>query len=227
MEYILDNENAEKMFQDLIQTIPAYKNGIVADSLNKSFPNCYKMNYGVSTDTLANMANKYKYNHVLSLKLWNKGWRETYILALMIEDSQICSPKQMDYWVKTAPSMEIIEQGVMHIFSKIDNRFQKCIEWSLEKKLNVKKAGLLLMGRLALIESKEFDSEFEVFLQDLAPLTKDSALHNQIINVIIRIAKRDNELFQLSKLHADSWTKLNNDASNRLAKAIIEELSYI
>lgn len=227
MEYILDNENAEKMFQDLIQTIPAYQNGIVADSLNRSFPNCYKMNYGLSTDILANLADRYKYNHVLSLKLWNKGWRETYILALMIEDKQVCSSNQMDYWVKTAPSMEILEQGVMHIFSKIDNRFQKSIEWSLEKKLNVKKTGLLLMSRLALVEPKEFDPQFETFLQDLTPLTKDKNLHNQIINVIIRIARRSDELFQLSKLHTDSWTKLNNDASNKLSKAVIEELSYI
>jgi hypothetical protein len=53
---------------------------------------------------------------LVALKLWNKKWRETMILATMLDEPSEVTEEQMDFWLRTADSIEIIEQMVFNLF---------------------------------------------------------------------------------------------------------------
>ena len=81
MDIILDNQETERKFQQILRLIKTKKNGDVSDLMNKKGIR-YKINWGVSIFELREIANQYEPDHVLALKLWNKDWRETMILSI-------------------------------------------------------------------------------------------------------------------------------------------------
>ena len=117
MDYLLDNPDAERMFQEILSKIKPLQNIEVVNSMQKRGVD-YKISFGVSIPLLSEMASGYENNHLLALKLWNKQWRETMILAMLIEEPDKVTENQMDFWVKNFQSTEIAEQAAMNLFSK-------------------------------------------------------------------------------------------------------------
>src|SRR5665648_234350 len=146
MDYLLDNPEAEQLFQEILSKIKPLQNIEVVNSMQKRGVD-YKVNLGVSIPLLQDMASDYEKNHLLALKLWNKQWRETMILAMLLEEPEKITENQMDFWVKNFQSIEIAEQAAMNLFSKTGFAYKKAFEYCLGKKLLVKIVGLLMIGR--------------------------------------------------------------------------------
>ena len=84
MEYLLDDPESEKVYQDLLRKLKLLQNGEVSDSMAQRGV-VYKLNLGASIVSIRQLAEKYQRNHVVALKLWNKQWRETMIMATLLE----------------------------------------------------------------------------------------------------------------------------------------------
>ena len=110
MDFILDNQETEKKFQQLIKVIRLRQSGEVSEAMNERGIS-YKMNWGVSLLDLREIAQSYDADHLLALKLWNKQWRETMILATLIDDPEAVTEEQMDFWTKSFENIEIAEQA--------------------------------------------------------------------------------------------------------------------
>jgi hypothetical protein len=72
--------------------------------------------------------------------LWNKQWRETMILATLLEEPDKVTGKQMDYWVKNFQTAEIAAQVVMNLFSKTGIALEKACEYCRWKNALVRKS---------------------------------------------------------------------------------------
>ncbi len=159
MDFILDNHETEKKFQQLIKVIRLRQSGEVAAAMNERGIT-YKMSWGVSLLDLREIAQSYEADHLLALKLWNKQWRETMILATLIDDPEEVTEEQMDFWTKSFENIEIAEQASTNLWVKSKFAFVKALEWCRGKKHLVRFTGVHLIGRLAITDKKAIDEMF-------------------------------------------------------------------
>jgi len=118
--------------------------------------------YGVSIPNLRKIVKEIGKSHKLAQKLWTINIRETQILASMIEDPEMVTEEQMEGWVKEFNYWEICDQCCMNLFEKTRFAYKKAIEWSSKEEEFVKRAGFVLMARLAVSDKKADDNKFEV-----------------------------------------------------------------
>ncbi len=223
MDYILDNPGVERIFQEILSKIKPLQNGEVVNSMVKRGVN-YKVNLGVSIPLLRQMASAYNKNHLLALKLWNKQWRETMILATLLEEPDKVTEDQMDFWVKNFHTVEIAEQAAMNLFSKTHFAYQKGYGYFLGKKLLVKIVGLLMIGRLALTDSEASDEKFDPFFELMPPLSKDPQLSMVFARVFIQIGLRNFALHETAVSHARILRTIEVKTAHENADHILGEL---
>jgi len=120
--------------------------------------------YGVSIPNLRAIAKEIGKDTGLALKLWDIDTRETRIIASMIHDPKDLTEDRADEWVEEFDYWEICDQVCMNLFEDVSFAYEKAIEWSSRKEEFVKRAGFVLMARLAVSDKKADDSRFEIFL---------------------------------------------------------------
>jgi hypothetical protein len=223
MEYLLDDPFSEKIYQELLRRVKPLQNGEVSDSMTKRGV-IYKLNLGASIISLQQLAGNYSPNHLVALKLWNKQWRETMILATLLEKPEEVTENQMDFWVRQIQQVEIAEQAAMNLFSKTPFAWEKAIEYCLAKKTLSKITGLLMMGRLALTDREADNEKFEAFLELFPPLAKDAQLSLVFRRVFVQIAMRNLDLYELALRQANLLLTLDSAVAQENARLLIEQL---
>jgi hypothetical protein len=185
----------------------------------------YKINWGASIISLREIASQYSPNHLLALKLWNKQWRETMILAAMLDVPKEVTEEQMDYWTKSLETTEIAEVLNTYLWVKTKFAFIKSLEWCRGKKHLVRFAGLHLMGRLALIEKSAMDELFEPFFDVLSPLAKDQNLKQVYYRSYLLLGMKSKTMNETAILFAKDLKNIDSEDSNSLADMILSELT--
>jgi hypothetical protein len=127
-DFISDDPETELIFRDILRKLKPLQNGDAATFMAKRGL-IYKVSFGASVIALQQLALNYEKNHIHALKLWNKQWRETMILATLLEEPDKVTGKQMDYWVKNFQTAEIAAQVVMNLFSKTGIVLEKACEY--------------------------------------------------------------------------------------------------
>ena len=224
MDFILDNQETEKKFQQIITLIKSRKNGEVADLMNAKGVK-YKMNWGVSIIDLRDIALQFEPNHLLALKLWNKQWRETMILATLIDVPDQVTEEQIDFWTKTFENTEIAEQSSANLWVKTKFAFIKALEWCRGKKHLVRYTGVHLIGRLAITKNSAIDEMFEPFFEELPTLAKDSALNTVLYRTIIVLGKRSKQLNHMSVELTRTLQLSDSENAAKLGEDLFEELT--
>jgi len=195
MDFILDDQETEKKFQKILMLIKSRKSGEVADLMTQKGIK-YKINWGVSIIELREIANQFEPDHLLALKLWNKQWRETMILATLIDEPKKVTEEQINFWTKTFENTEIAEQASANLWVNTKFAFVKAMEWCRGKKHIIRFTGVHLIGRLALTNKSAIDEMFEPFFEELPTLAKDSSLNIVFYRTIIALGKRSEYLNQ-------------------------------
>jgi hypothetical protein len=219
MEYLLDNGPEELQFQEIIKVIHLYKSGEVANNLNSRGLG-YKLNWGVSLMDLRNIAGTYAPSHLLALKLWNRQWRETMILATLLDEPQLVTEQQMDFWTKSFENSEIAEQASANLYWKSPYAYVKALEWCRGKKHYVRYTAIHLMGRLAMMDKKSPDEMFDPFAEELVILGRDAALSTVIERAAIIMAHRSGYLFTAVEALNTMLSESNHPVSMKLAESI-------
>ncbi|WP_372772984.1 DNA alkylation repair protein [Mangrovibacterium sp.] len=224
MDFLLDDPATEKTFQEIIAKVRLRKNGETVAQM-KSMGLNYKMNWGVSVIHLRELAKNYEKNHLLALKLWNKGWRETMILATLLEEPNVVTEEQMDYWTKSIETIELIEQAVANLFVHSKFAFVKAVEYCCGKKHLVRCAGLQLIGRLALVDKKAINEMFEPFFEKLVPLAKDPELGQIFYRTVLLMANRNAELRQSCIDFLGLVKEMEEEHPKNLANLLLEDIA--
>jgi 3-methyladenine DNA glycosylase AlkD len=185
-----------------------------------------KKTYGVSIPDLRKINKEIGTNHALALRLWEMDLRETRILASMIDDPKMVTKEQMEKWAKDFDYWEICDQCCMNLFEKTEFAYQKAIEWSSRDGEFVKRAGFVLMARLAVSDKGVQDRQFEQFLPIIKRESSDNRdLVKKAINWALRqIGKRNLNLNKKALKIAKEIQKISSKSAKWIASDAIREL---
>ena len=224
MDFILDNQDSEKNYQALLSKVKLLRNGDIADAMKRTGIE-YKMNWGVSLVILRQMAKEFEPDHILALKLWNKQWRETSILATLLDEPRKVTEEQMDFWTKTFESIEIAEIASTHLWVKSKFAFIKALEWCRGKKHLVRFTGIHLVGRLAITDKQAIDEMFEPYFDEFITLAKDKKLYTVLYRTIIALGTRSKYLNENSIELTKNLQLINSENAVKLGEELYEELT--
>ena len=195
MDILIDNPSVERDFKTILRRIQFLKSGDTVAQMKKLGLQ-YRINWGASIVSLRQLGKEYEPNHLLAMKLWNKQWRETMVLASLLEIPQEMPEEQMDFWTKSLPTIEIAEQLVMNLFVHSDFAYVKAMEYCVGKKHLVRYSGIQLAGRLAMVDKKAIDDMFEPFFSLFHALIKDEALTQPLVRTLTIFVNRSEDLRQ-------------------------------
>jgi len=119
---------------------------------------------GVSVARLRAIARRLGKDHRLAVELWLSGVHEARILASMLADPSVVSPRDMDRWVREVDSWDLCDQVCANLFERTPHARRKALLWSSRKQEFVRRAGFSLMARIAVSQKDLPDSAFSPML---------------------------------------------------------------
>lgn len=185
-----------------------------------------KKAYGVSIPDLRYLARGIGKDHELAGWLWINGAREARILASLVDEPEMVTEQQMEKWAADFDYWEICDQVCMNLFGKTSLVWQKAIEWSEREDESYKRAGFVLMTRIAISDKKASDEQFEVFFPLIIKHSVDQRnLVKKSVNWALRqIGKRNFKLNCRAIETAEEIQKMNSKAAKWVASHAIREL---
>ncbi len=128
---------------------------------------------GVSMPQLRALAKATGRDHELALSLWSTEIHDARILATLVDSPAAVTEEQMENWVTAFDSWDLCDQCVMNLFARTSCAERKAHEWSTRPEEFVKRAGFVIMARLASTERTTADAVFERFLAVIARESTD------------------------------------------------------
>lgn len=114
---------------------------------------------GVSIPSLQKIARHHRRDHDLALGLWQCGIHEARILAAMVDDPQLVSEAQAEQWVADFDSWDLCD-GVCDLFRETPFAWHKAYEWCGRDEEFVRRAGFVVIARMAVRAKGEPDARF-------------------------------------------------------------------
>lgn len=213
-------------FDDIIEKLKSISNPDAVEGMAR-FGITPENTFGVSIPNLRKIAKETKKNHALAQQLWESGFRETMILASMVDEVEMVTDEQMEEWVLDFDYWEICDQCCMNLFEKTGFAYEKAVEWSLRDEQFVKRAGFVLMARLAVSDKKADDSRFEQFFPMMLREADDERnFVKKAVNWALRqIGKRNLTLNEKAIETAMEIQKIDSKSARWIASDAIRELS--
>lgn len=182
--------------------------------------------FGIRIPELRKMAKKIRKNRELAHKLWELGYRETMILASMIDVPEQVTEEQLEKWVRDFNCWEICDQTIMNLFKKTEFAYSKAFEWSVSEEEFIKRAGYVMIAVLAVSDKKAEDQSFIQFFPLIEKGSTDSRIMvKKAVNWALRqIGKRNLKLNKEAIKVAKAIAQLDSTAGKWIAKNAIREL---
>jgi 3-methyladenine DNA glycosylase AlkD len=182
--------------------------------------------YAVKIPQLRKIAKETGKNHELACKLWKLDFRETKILACMIDDPIMVSSRQLDEWVMEFDYWEICDQCCMNLFRKTDFAYDKIFEWGEHEEEFVKRAAFSLLAVLAVHDKMQPDEQFEQYFPLIISASTDNRnFVKKAVNWALRSIGKKNRKLNASSIHiAEEILDINTKSSKWIAKNALLEL---
>ena len=182
--------------------------------------------FGVSIPKLRRMGKELGADHELSLNLWTYPSRETRILAALTGIPDRMTGDLMEEWVVEFDSWEVCDQVIMNLFEKTRFAYSKAVVWSSREEEFVKRAGFVLMARLAVSDKKAPDEKFKDFFPFIIKGATDNRVYvRKGVNWAIRqIGKRNLNLNAYAVKQAERILEIDSQAARWVASDALREL---
>lgn len=132
----------------------------------KKFGISYVKSYGLRLPQIRKTAKHCGKNHDLALRLWNHGYHETYLLATLVEEPDMVDSIQLNEWVNTFYSWDLVDQACINLLRFIPEAIDKIFIWAESDKEFVKRTAFSLIAVLAVHNKNyDFDQYFEIIKQ--------------------------------------------------------------
>lgn len=200
----------QEQYAQILAYINAYKNGVTSDGMT-SYGIAYEKNYGVSMIDLKRIAERYRKDHSFAKILWNKGWRETYILSTLLDEPEKYSLALLEMKVESTPTLEILELLAYNMAWKVDFldlMFERVQDWEPTdiQYFLLKSTTYQLMNKKSLPADAWARISKYTFGDNVAIL-------NVLQNLLLRITGSDNSLHAdvisyCEKHEGESWKTL-------------------
>lgn len=182
--------------------------------------------FGIKIPILRELAKEIGINHQLALDLWDLNYRETRILACMIDDPDFVTESQLESWASDFDYWEICDQCIMCLFERTRYAYQKVIDWTKREEEYVKRAGYVLIAVLAVRDKKADDDVFISFLPLIQKGASDSRnMVKKSVNWALRqIGKRNRNLNKEAIMYSNEILQMDFPSAKWVAKDALKEL---
>jgi 3-methyladenine DNA glycosylase AlkD len=182
--------------------------------------------YGVSMPLLRALAKEIGIDHARALALWRIPNRETRIMAALTADREQVTEALMEEWVLDFDSWEVCDQTLLNLFDRTPFAPTKAVEWSFREEEFVKRAGYVLMARLATVDKKAADAVFQAFFPHMRRGAEDERNYvKKAVNWALRqIGKRNLSLNRKSIAEAEAILRLGSRSARWVANDALREL---
>ena len=179
-------------FQEIIAYFEEISDEKVVNS-NKRFAIGCENSYGIRLPVIRKLAKKIGKDHDLALELWNHPYHESHLLATMIEQKEKVTSEQLDEWVNSFYSWDIVDQACINLLVDLPEARDNIFIWCEDEKEFVKRTAFSLIAVIAVRDKKATPEEFYKYF----PLIKKASFDNRnfvkkSVNWALRqIGKRD------------------------------------
>lgn len=212
-------------YEEVISGLEAMANPRAVEGMAR-FGITAKSVYGVSIPNIRKLAKEIGKDHALAQKLWKEENRETRIIAALIEEPAKVTEAQVERWVGDFDSWEVCDQCIMNLFEKLPSAYEKAVEWSYRDEEFVKRAGYVMMARLAVSDKKAGDESFEAFFPHIKRGASDQRNYvKKGVNWALRqIGKRNLPLNKKAILLGEEIQKIDSPSARWIASDALREL---
>ncbi|MCO6401761.1 MAG: DNA alkylation repair protein [Verrucomicrobia bacterium] len=202
---------------------PARRNGMARFGINTQTA------LGVSIPTLRKLARHYRHQHDTANALWQTEIHEARILASMMDDPALVTPRQMEDWVCTLHSWDLCDQLCINLFSRTPHAHAKALAWRLRKPEYIRRAGFVLMAALAVHDKSAADDDFSPFLEAIRHGATDSRnFVKKAVNWALRqIGKRNPALQQRATQLARELLEMDDLTARWIARDALREFAQL
>lgn len=181
---------------------------------------------GVRVPHLRALAREIGTDHGLACALWKNRLRETMILASMIASAKETTPDLMESWAASFYDWEVTDQTCMNLFEKTPFAVDKARQWSERPEEFVRRAGFVLMARLAVSDKRAPDELFLSFFPAIKTGSTDNrAGIRKAVNWAIRqIGKRNRRLNEKATALSEDIARIDSKPARWIAADAIREL---
>ncbi len=127
---------------------------------------------GVPKPKLRELAKKIGIDHELALELWRTNIHEARILAAMIADPEKLDDDTLENWISSIDNWDLCDQLVLNLLWRIDNAYEKAVEWCMRREEFIRRTGYALLARLVW-KSKIGRNEIESIIQIIIDGARD------------------------------------------------------
>jgi len=145
----------------------------------------------------------------------------------MIDEPNKVTEEQIEKWVKEFDYWEICDQCCSNLFEKTNFAYKKAVEWASRKEEFVKRAGFVLMARLALKGKNLEDRVFEEFFSIIKKEATDEReyVKKAISWALRQIGKRNLKLNKKAIDVANEILDIDSKSARWIAKDVLRELT--
>jgi 3-methyladenine DNA glycosylase AlkD len=182
---------------------------------------------GVSMPDLRAMGKSLGRNHALALDLWRTPLRETRILASLVADPQQMTEELMEAWARDFADWEVCDQCCFNLFGKTPFARHFALEWSGAEPEFVKRAGFVLMARIATTDKRADNASFEPLF---ALITRESGDQRNYVRKAVnwalrQIGKRNRVLNERAVAVARTLAESENKTARWIGSDALRELT--
>ena len=183
--------------------------------------------FGVSMTAMRPIVRRYRRNHALAGELWDTGFHEARILAALIDDPKLVTPRQMDEWVAEFDSWDLCDQACMKLFIATPFVAEKVDQWAKDEREFVRRAAFALVAGYAVHAKKAPDAEFYPYLDLIECYAHDDRnFVKKAVNWAPRqIGKRSQSLHPKALALSEKLASSENRAERWVGRDAVKELT--
>ena len=212
-------------FQEIIAYFEEISDENVVNS-NKRFAIGCEYSYGIRLPVIRKLVKEIGKDHDLAIELWNHPYHESHLLATMIEEKEKVTSKQLNEWVNSFYSWDIVDQACLNLLVDLQEARDNIFIWCESEKEFVKRTAFSLIAVIA-VRDKNAESEY---FDKYFPLIKKAAFDNRnfvkkSVNWALRqIGKRDIECNRKALDVAYEISEIDDKTCRWISSNAIKEL---
>lgn len=214
------------MYQEIIKDIRTRcrmaMNGVASASMRVHGLN-YKLNFGVSTMQLKDLAKRYDSNSELAGLLWADGTRELKILATLLYPKTQLTKEIAKRWISDVPNQEIREQLCLNLLQFSSEAKELGIECANNISPEIRATGYVLLSRILVTQKYDVQIGLIQFTEIWNDLLSDNvSLKNGAKLFLQNLGKTSNERAE----HILSQVSDLKDSEDLVKKEIFDSLTF-
>jgi 3-methyladenine DNA glycosylase AlkD len=165
-------------------------------------------------------------DHELAGLLWDSDVHEARLLATWMDDPAQVTEGQAERWVAQVASWDVCDALCGNLLTRVPFAYPKAAEWTGRPEEFVKRAGFVLVARLAVRDKRAPDEAFLAFLPLIAREAEDGRNYvKKAVNWALRqIGKRNITLYPAAVALAEELATRESAAARWIGRDALREL---